>query len=214
MPRRDQLTDAAIKILSTEGSRRLTHRAVDARAGLAPGSASNVFRTRAALIKGVLNRLIERERAVLDALDLGPPAVALTETAAITLAAGMILDALGPGRDYTLARRALFADASHDPQIAEELNRASQFWWDVVAQILRGLGAPDADRRGRWLLAYLDGVISDQLARPQTDFDPYAAMAPAIYGIVSAPYVSAIAGSRGALEATAGRARGPGRTPR
>ncbi len=35
-----------------------------------------------------------------------------------------------------------------------------------------------------WLLAYIDGVISDPLARPQIDFDPHSAIAPAVHGIL------------------------------
>lgn len=37
--------------------------------------------------------------------------------------------------------------------------------------------------------ARLDGVISDQLARPEPDFDPFAALSPAVYGIVHQPPV-------------------------
>ncbi len=48
--RRDDLLDAAICVLGESGIRGLTHRAVDAAAGLPAGSASNLFRTRDALL--------------------------------------------------------------------------------------------------------------------------------------------------------------------
>lgn len=176
--------DAAIDILGNGGIRRLTHRAVDTQAGLAQGSTSNIFRTRAALIDGILIRLLERERGVLDTLDLGAAGDALTQTRMVDLAAGMVLDALGPGRVHTLARRALFADAATDPQLAEQLHQASHYWENFVSRLLHGLGVPDEGRRARWLLAYIDGTISDQLAWPDPEFDPRAALAPAIHGIV------------------------------
>jgi hypothetical protein len=101
----------------------------------------------------------------------------------------MITDALGAGREQTLARRALFLEAAQHPAVAEQLERATAFWWDLVAQLLRSFDVPDEHRRARWLLAYLDGVISDQLARPELDVDPFAALSPAVYGIVRQPPV-------------------------
>lgn len=185
MHRRDQLADAAIHLLATAGVRQLTHRAVDAQAQLSQGSTSNVFRTRAALIDGVLTRLIERERAVLDTLQLAEAGPALSQAQLADLTAAMVLDALGRGREHTLARRTLFADAAQHQGVSEQLQRASQYWWDLVSQLLHGLGVPDPNRRARWLLAYIDGTISDQLARPAPDFDPRAALAPAIHGILN-----------------------------
>ena len=53
--------DAAIDLLGTEGLRALTHVRVDERARLPRGSTSNYFRTRAALLNGVVERIVERE---------------------------------------------------------------------------------------------------------------------------------------------------------
>ena len=54
--RRDDLLDAAIAVLGESGIHALTHRAVDAAAGLPAGSASNHFRTRDALLGAVVER--------------------------------------------------------------------------------------------------------------------------------------------------------------
>src|SRR5664279_596003 len=62
--RENRLLDAAIHVLGTGGMRRLTHRAVDAGAGLPVGSTSNRFRTRDALLSAVLRRILEREGQV------------------------------------------------------------------------------------------------------------------------------------------------------
>ena len=61
--RRDDLLDAAICLLGERGTHALTHRAVDAAAGLPAGSASNYFRTRDALLNAVVERFAARERA-------------------------------------------------------------------------------------------------------------------------------------------------------
>jgi DNA-binding transcriptional regulator YbjK len=71
---RERALEAAVGLLGAEGVRALTHARVDERAGLPPGSTSNWFRTRRALLGGVVDWLAERERADFD--PSGLPAVA------------------------------------------------------------------------------------------------------------------------------------------
>lgn len=54
-----------MSVLARSGARGLTHRAVDAAAGLPDGSTSNCFRSRAALVEAIVARLEELDRAVL-----------------------------------------------------------------------------------------------------------------------------------------------------
>ncbi|GIG86849.1 TetR/AcrR family transcriptional regulator [Plantactinospora endophytica] len=71
--RRDRfavITDAAIELVAELGMRGLTHRAVDARAGLPLGSTSAYFRTRKALVEAVVRRLVDLDRADLEATEL------------------------------------------------------------------------------------------------------------------------------------------------
>ena len=66
MPTRPELVaDAAVTVLARDGLRGLTHRAVDAEAGLPGGSTSNCFRSRAALLEAVVARLEELDLAAL-----------------------------------------------------------------------------------------------------------------------------------------------------
>src|SRR5690554_6880543 len=62
-PLRDRALDSAIELLGTRGLRALTHARVDEHAGLPRGSTSNYFRTRAALLEGVVGWLTEQELA-------------------------------------------------------------------------------------------------------------------------------------------------------
>src|SRR6186713_2034497 len=67
---RERGLEAAVELLGAEGVRALSHARVDERAGLPPGSTSNWFRTRRALLGGVVDWIAERERA-----DLQPTAM-------------------------------------------------------------------------------------------------------------------------------------------
>ncbi|RBP66121.1 hypothetical protein DFO66_10364 [Brevibacterium sanguinis] len=66
--RRDVVTDSAIAVVAEQGVRGLTHRAVDALAGLPVGSTSNVYRTRDALITGIMERIGELNSLQLERL--------------------------------------------------------------------------------------------------------------------------------------------------
>ncbi|WP_231446606.1 TetR/AcrR family transcriptional regulator [Brevibacterium zhoupengii] len=77
--RRDVVTDSAIAVVAEQGVRGLTHRAVDALAELPVGSTSNVYRTRDALITGIMERIGDLNSQQLDRLpdmfrDSGKPA--------------------------------------------------------------------------------------------------------------------------------------------
>ena len=75
------VADAALDVLAHHGSRGLTHRAVDAAAGLPAGSTSYYYRSRAALLSACVERLVEDDHIELDALaSAGTPADQATLT--------------------------------------------------------------------------------------------------------------------------------------
>ncbi|TMR90914.1 TetR/AcrR family transcriptional regulator [Nonomuraea basaltis] len=88
--RRKALTDAAIKLLASSGVHGLTHRAVEKEADLPPGTASNYFRSREALLVAAAERIAELHHADTDRATEQPATLVdlLTEsllTAATTL---------------------------------------------------------------------------------------------------------------------------------
>ena len=58
--RRTLLADAAVRVLAQQGSRGLTHRAIDAEAKAPRGTASNYFVSRDEIIDAILLRISER----------------------------------------------------------------------------------------------------------------------------------------------------------
>jgi AcrR family transcriptional regulator len=182
--RRDAVLAAAVEVLGRGGSRALTHRAVDLAAMLPAGTTSNHFRTREALIGGVLRYISDVEAAPLDSL---LPAGPLTVEALVALSAERVQFLLGPGRSLTLARHALFLEAAWTPSLRPGLLAESMRWWELGESLLRQLECPDPARRSRWLFAYIDGLLTDQLARPEPDFDASAAIRAALFGVLAAP---------------------------
>ena len=109
---RERALEAAVELLGAEGVRALSHARVDERAGLPPGSTSNWFRTRRALLAGVVDWMAERERADFDPAAM--PAIAGVDGLIEGLCAMADLQT-GPFAARTRARYALFLELAGDP---------------------------------------------------------------------------------------------------
>src|ERR1700754_4014820 len=115
MTRFTDLTDAAIALVAEQGMRGLTHRAVDARAGLPQGTTSAYFRTRKALIEALVKRLADLDNADVTAQSLAAPPA---DPAGFAEAVAGVLDTwLTVGRERTLARYACLLEATHHPEL-------------------------------------------------------------------------------------------------
>ncbi|SCL46512.1 TetR/AcrR family transcriptional regulator [Micromonospora chersina] len=168
-----RLADAAVELLAEGGMRALTHRAVDARAAMPPGTTSAYLRTRQALIEAVVQRLADLDRADLAAHELPteaapePPraAPALGPEGLDRLAAGVaeVLDRwLTTGRTRSLARYACLLEAVHRPELRRILDHGTAL--RVQARdLLARAGAPDPRRQGDQFVAFVDGLLFDRL---------------------------------------------------
>src|SRR5690349_4937173 len=99
MARREEILDAAIALVGENGIRSLTHRAVDGAANVPAGTTSNYFRTRRALIGGVVERFADRERAGWDEMAAADYPTTPAELA--TALAAFVQRAVGPQRTVT-----------------------------------------------------------------------------------------------------------------
>ncbi|RKS80152.1 hypothetical protein CLV35_0573 [Motilibacter peucedani] len=183
MSRRDQVLEAAIGVTAAGGVRALTHGNVDRAGGLPNGTTSNYFRSRTALLVGTLERLGEGMAAVIG--DLGTVTVRNASDVAQVLGANLGA-ALGPGRVAAGALAALFTEAAVDPSLREVAARTNRLWASAIADMLRAAGVTDdVEMKARYLLSYGNGLVVDQLALHDDDFDPVAAMAAAMRGFGS-----------------------------
>jgi DNA-binding transcriptional regulator YbjK len=169
MGRVEVLADAAIELVAESGMRGLTHRAVDARAGVPPGSTSAYFRTREALIEGMVRRLAEldhidfaREVPAPVALDDSTPLAPADLDQVAVLSAALLDRWLSTDRNRTLTRYACLLEASHRPQLRAILGHGGPIR-SLAHALLARAGAPDPPRRGDHLVAFMDGLLFDRL---------------------------------------------------
>jgi DNA-binding transcriptional regulator YbjK len=114
--RRRDLCDVAIELLAADGARGLTHLRVDRHAGLADGTTSFYYQTRAALLRAAMDRVIELDiadfTAALNATDGGE-----VDSLLSTLAEQAMRTAVEPERSRARARFELMMIASRDPEL-------------------------------------------------------------------------------------------------
>jgi AcrR family transcriptional regulator len=168
--RREQLLDAAITVLGERGIHALSHRAVDAQAGLPAGSASNHFRTRDALLEAVMDRFITRERALWEELAMRMYPTTPHELAEVLVAAAKT--ATGPQRTLTLARYAILVEAGIRPAIRAQLLAGGARVNSWFMTWLRVAGSTDPERDAPIIMNHYTGVVLHDLAIPDPAFDP------------------------------------------
>ena len=168
--RSEQLLDVAIDLLGTEGVRAVTHRAVDARAGLPIGSASNYFRSRDALFTAMAERVTVRDLAMLES-HLAAEAPATPNEFARVLAA-VARDQAGTHRLLTLARYSLLIEGAHRRELSQALLSTGSQVNAYASGWLRQIGSIDPDHDLHVLGNYIVGLVLHQLAIPDPAFDP------------------------------------------
>ena len=175
---RERALEAAVELLGAEGVRALTHARVDDRAGLPPGSTSNWFRTRRALLGGVVDWMADRERADFDPAAM--PAISGVDELIEGLCA-MVEMQTGPFAGRTRARYALFLELAGDPELGESLLRQRREFERWTERIVTAVGFADPIPAARALMALGDGLMLHRLT-----VDPTLEMRPAIERAVRA----------------------------
>ncbi|MEU4353881.1 TetR/AcrR family transcriptional regulator [Streptomyces virginiae] len=187
--RRTLIADTAIGLVAAAGLRGLTHRAVDAAAGLPAGSTSYYFRTRTALIGACYQRLAELDLADVD--DGSPPGTAVPalpgaapdREAVAAAMAGLLHRWLTVGRERQLARFELSLEAARNPDLEADLHRAGQGARARAAGIVAALGSARPEEAAELLVAWTEGLLYDRLAgalarsRPAPDLAELTAVA-------------------------------------
>lgn len=150
---------AALELLGTQGLHALTHARVDAAAGIPRGSTSNYFRTRAALLQGVVAELTARDHDTWSG-DATPDSV----DSLVDVLAAFIGATTGPMRVHTTARYTLQLEGIHDPTVREPIARGRRQIEEWAVVVLTAIHAPDPQSATATILAYVDGVILHQLS--------------------------------------------------
>lgn len=162
--RKTVIADAAIALLASAGAKGLTHRAVDAQAGLPAGSTSFYCRTRMELLTLALLR-----HASLDLSDLEDDAHQWARGEAsperfVDALSRRVTDWLSPAKHARLvARFELFMIASREPELAAIVDEQRVRFLKAAVEALRRVGVARPESVAPGLVATVDGMLLDQI---------------------------------------------------
>ncbi|MGO1055340.1 TetR/AcrR family transcriptional regulator [Crossiella sp. CA198] len=172
--RREAIADAAIEVLAEHGSRGLTHRAVDAKAGIAAGSTSYYFRTRLALLEAAQARVAQLQLARMAAVADAAPRTALELAQLIT--ANMRAIRVNP--TLTIATMELSLEAVRRPELRPGVAAARDLFVDWQDRMLRAIGGEPSPELTQLLASLGTGMVVELLslgeAVPAAFFDAEA----------------------------------------
>jgi DNA-binding transcriptional regulator YbjK len=168
--RRDALLDAAIRVLGEGGVRAVTHRAVDAEAGVGAGSTANHFSTRESLFAGIVERFSQRERENFEEIASTICPTSLAELGRALAAS--VQDGASRNRALTLSRYALLIESANNPGLRTQMAAAGSRVSTWVANWLRMAGSTNPEHDTHMVGNYITGLVLHQLAIPDPQFDP------------------------------------------
>ncbi|MEU6441613.1 TetR/AcrR family transcriptional regulator [Streptomyces sp. NPDC047046] len=188
--RRQTLRRAALAVLAAEGGRGLTHRSVDAAAGVPVGTAKNYFPTREDLLRAVAEEcaLAYGERAAEVPTAMHGPERERRE-ALVQLLSALLADAVGVGRTRVLAYLELHAEAARRPWLAEVLDGISLGDFLGFSALAGAAGLPADEDRTRVLTLALHGCLPHLVAngtrtRAAAGLDEPESLVRALLGVV------------------------------
>jgi DNA-binding transcriptional regulator YbjK len=164
-PRQVALLSAAVRVTAGQGLRGLTHRAVDAEAGLPQGTCSAYFRTRVALLVALTRFVIATFTEEITDLTARIEARAdegsdkgAVDGYAVTEAARMLRGWLREP-DLLLVRMELSLEGSRQPEVARIVQEQSARLVDVVEAAMEHAQLEHGRHRAVTLVAALDGLL-------------------------------------------------------
>ena len=183
--RRELLLDAAIELVGVQGLTALTHRAVDAAAGVPTGTASNYWRTRQALLDALVDRVADRERDRWEQLTQATFPSTASELAGTLAVLARV--ATGPDRALVLARHALLLEAARHEDIRPRLAAGGRRVNARFRTWMRLVGSADPDHDVHVVANYWTGLVLHQLALPDPRFDPTDHLTALLTSLIQAP---------------------------
>lgn len=177
--RRVLIVEAAIELIAAQGIRALTHRALDTALALPAGSTSYYFRTKRALLEGVVDHITARTREDFLAAfpdDSSPsrePGAVRGDTEAmlteIAAGIGAWLDRiLAQRRAHLIVRYALTIELRADPDLHARLV-GSLFSHSRASALFAQLGADNPDTAAADFIAVIEGATFDRFAGARSD---------------------------------------------
>lgn len=180
--RRNALADAAIEVLGRDGIHKLSHRTVDERAGLPPGTAVNYFPRRDDLLAAAAERVAELHIGEMTAANRAAASSASSAGPAgpdvlASLIGASLFDAATRHRTRYLAAYELALESTRQPALAEAMSRFGAGALETTITEHRVLGLPTTPEQVQELIALYNGALLTLVVAPAGSATPEGTLA-------------------------------------
>ncbi|MBN7548426.1 TetR/AcrR family transcriptional regulator [Mycobacteroides abscessus] len=183
--RRAQLVNATVELLAAAGEYAVTYRAVESAARVPPGSATNYFSSRDALLLYVYAEVQRWHEQVWQQLTLRSDPSEIVDL--VELLTAYVAAAVRPGGpEGVLARvhAGMAEQARYWPELRPLLAKTRTRQTGDLHRWLRAINPETPGTAAEIVVDYLHAVISRQLSTPAEDFSACAAMATLLTALV------------------------------
>ncbi|GAA1459042.1 TetR/AcrR family transcriptional regulator [Williamsia maris] len=180
--RRAAIMAAAVSVLAERGPRGLTHRAVDAAAGLSSGSVNYHAPTRARLLHLALEEVFRRD---IDTATRYFDIAEWSRSRAAVAITGFVTEMSDEkNRDRVIARHHLRAESMTNPELRAAFDDQHAAFVKMIVATFGIAGDPVSDARGELVRLGIDGMMQRQVMIGPTplDDDQIAEMARLLVG--------------------------------
>lgn len=169
--RRRQLLDAVLEIVGREGAGAVTHRAVAAAAGVPLAATTYYFSSRHELLAQALEHAAREDIAVLEADAADYAAQPLTVATLADRLGASVACWLRGDRPTLIAQYEISLESARRPELAASSRAWTEAYVRAIEPALATLGSEDPAGDGWIVFAALCGMVLDELAAPQPDFE-------------------------------------------
>ncbi|HEY6758814.1 MAG TPA: TetR family transcriptional regulator [Baekduia sp.] len=159
--RRHAITEAALAVIARVGPDGLTHRLVAAEAGLPLAATTYWFASKEDMVRAALQHAADRDLEHVDALR--DASRTWTKRTLAAHLADYVEDACTARRENAMVDCALWLEALRRPDLRPIADQWVASYTDVLAEVLRNVGAPAGRADAELLGAAIDGIVSHHL---------------------------------------------------
>ena len=175
--RRRELEDAVVALLAANGVRGVTHRAVDEQAQVPPGTASNYFPDRDALLVGAARRIVDLQLEDMAAGSTAAPDGVDPLDHLAALIAGSLIVASSTHRDRYLAIFELQLESRRRPEVGRALEGLAATAASFTAALHSDLALPVPRDAVVTLMTLYGGALFGLVTGPGMPADDVRALA-------------------------------------
>jgi DNA-binding transcriptional regulator YbjK len=177
--RRTRILDAVLTIVGRDGTGAVTHRAVAAVAGVPLAATTYYFSSRDELLAEALEHAARQDLTQLDRDAAEFCADPLTHATLADRLTANVVGWLRGGRPALLAKFEISLESARRPELAATSRAWTNAYLRAIAPALAKLGSPDPERDGWLVFTAVCGMVLDELAAPQPEFEQ-AILRPAV----------------------------------